>query len=480
MHLIPLVGKVAFAADPEALYERLRHHPHCVLLDSVAGNTTTGRYTILGMDPFCLLSGDNARLELHIKTSSPRPCVKHTQHAQEPLALLEKLIDSYSMEAPAELPFGGGAIGWLSYELAQPWFGLQDRGQATSSMPELHFAFYHKVIVIDLWEKTTWLMVSDPWQDGTYQPQTDLEKLLEIVRSCPPDDEVQPPPAVRVELPPDLRADLTREEYLARVLRVQQYIAAGDTYQVNFTQRFSLPFTDDPWRLYKSLRRISPCPFSAFLPTTTGAILSNSPERFLKWSGSHIETHPIKGTRPRGSSPGEDLALREALLQSAKDRAELVMITDLERNDLGRICTYGSIHVPQLCGVEGYPTVWHQVSVVCGQLKPHIGLAEILRSTFPGGSITGAPKKRAMEIIQELEPVPRGVYTGAIGYLSFHRTADFNIAIRTLIQHQGQLSFHVGGGIVADSIPGDEYEESLVKAQAMLRALEEAASWRSW
>jgi para-aminobenzoate synthetase component I len=262
-----------------------------------------------------------------------------------------------------------------------------------------------------------------------------------------------------------------RAQYEDTVRRVLDYIAAGDCYQVNLSHRLSAPLAGRPWELYERLRRISPAPYAAYLDCGDHQVLSSSPELFLRVRGRDVETRPIKGTRPRGASHEEDRTLAADLINSGKDRAELLMIVDLERNDLGRVCEYGSVHVPDLYRLETYSSVHHLVATVRGTLRPEVGPLECLRAAFPGGSITGAPKIRAMEIIEELEPVRRGVYTGAIGWVDGRGDAEWNIAIRTMVAKDGRVHFHVGGGIVADSVPAAEYEETLAKAQGMLRAL---------
>jgi aminodeoxychorismate synthase component I len=252
---------------------------------------------------------------------------------------------------------------------------------------------------------------------------------------------------------------------------VLEYIAAGDIYQVNLSQRFSAPYGGEAMALYERLRRQSPAPFAAYLDLGEAVVLSASPERFLRVAGRELETRPIKGTRPRGGTPEEDRRLAAELLASPKDRAELVMIVDLERNDLGRVSEYGSVHVPELVRLEAHPTVFHLVATVRGRLRPELSAVDALRACFPGGSITGAPKIRAMQIIEELEPTHRGFYTGAIGYLGWDGCADLNIAIRTIVLIDRHAHFQVGGGIVADSDPCAEYEETLHKGRALMRAL---------
>jgi para-aminobenzoate synthetase component 1 len=268
-----------------------------------------------------------------------------------------------------------------------------------------------------------------------------------------------------------LKSNFSCEEYLKAVERAKEYILAGDIFQVNLSQRFEADLTIPPYELYRRLRRINPAPFASYLNFAGVSVVSASPERFLKLQGDWVETRPIKGTRPRGKSAEEDRALAQELLSSIKDRAENVMIVDLERNDLGRVCRYGTVRVVELAILETYPTVFHLTSTVRGRLCPDKTRIDLLKATFPGGSITGAPKVRAMEIIDELEPTRRSVYTGSIGYLSFSGEMDLNIVIRTFLVKEGKAYFQVGGGIVYDSEPEAEYEETLDKAKALFQAL---------
>lgn len=264
-------------------------------------------------------------------------------------------------------------------------------------------------------------------------------------------------------------SDITEEHYLHIIRRAQKYIAAGDIYQVCLAHQFQGKFEGDFWNYYVALRNISPAPYSAFLRLGDIQVACSSPESFLKIQGRSIRTRPIKGTRPRHTDPKYDSALAAELLASEKERAELVMITDLERNDLGKVCIPGSIKVSDLLRLETYPQVFHLVSTVEGKLRNEISHLQAVKACFPGGSITGAPKKRAMEIIAELEPAPRGIYTGAIGFFGYNGESQFNIVIRTAVEQKGHISFHVGAGIVADSDPKAEWEETLHKARGLLQ-----------
>jgi len=269
---------------------------------------------------------------------------------------------------------------------------------------------------------------------------------------------------------PGFRPEITAKDYEMMVAAAQEYIASGDIYQVCLAHRFSSSFHGDPWPLYLRLRSASPAPHAAYLNLGDETILSSSPECFLKMEGRAISTRPIKGTRPRGIDPAGDELARRELTTSPKEIAELVMITDLERNDLGRVCEFGSVRTSELLRLERYAQVFHLVSTVEGRLRPEVSHVEALAACFPGGSISGAPKKRALEIIGELEPVPRGLFTGAIGYFGFNGESQFNIAIRTVVIRDGRAEFHVGAGITAGSLPQQEWEETLHKAAGILGA----------
>ena len=269
-----------------------------------------------------------------------------------------------------------------------------------------------------------------------------------------------------------LRSSFTHRGYLDAVSRVRDYIIAGDIFQANLSQRLQAPLEEDPWQLYKRLREVNPAPFAAYLEFEGVAVASASPERFLLLDeAGRVETRPIKGTRPRGLSPLHDAALSLSLAESEKDRAENLMIVDLLRNDLSRVCRPGTVRVPELFALEHFPTVHHLVSTVTGELEPGKGATDLLAAAFPGGSITGAPKVRAMQIIAELEPSRRGIYCGSIGFLSLTGAMDTSIVIRTGVAIGGQVYFSVGGGIVADSDPEQEYRETLDKARALVNAL---------
>ena len=367
------------------------------------------------------------------------------------------------------LPFQGGLIGYLAYDLAPRIEAIPQSFPGSSPIPALRFGLYDTFVLVDHQRDRAKLWGLDLLGEGSKALTDRLDQwTADLAR--PLVESVLVPSSGRVV------ADQSRGEYLARVARAIEYIRAGDIFQVNLSQRFTAETRGDPLEIDARLRSTSPAPYSAFLRWGDYAILSASPELFFETEGHRIVTRPIKGTRPRRADPEEDLAMRAALIASAKDEAELTMIVDLERNDLGRVCDFGSVQVVEARAIESFRTVHHTVATVEGRLRAGVGPIDVIRALFPGGSITGAPKIRAMEIIDELEPCGRGVYTGSIGYWSANGRSAFNIAIRTIVCDHGRATYHVGGGIVADSDPEQEYQETLDKGRALFEALDPTRS----
>jgi len=368
------------------------------------------------------------------------------------------------------VPFVGGWIGYLGYEAGTVGERIAPRAAEPGSAPGLRFALYDTAAVFDH-QTSTWFAVAVEWptECGLERPSAasrlgEVRTFLHAAANAP----MEPPPIPRTA---PVSSDLTHYDYLHRVARVKRHIEAGDVYQVNLTRRLTTRTTARPLALYRRLRAISPSTHAALLCWGDAAVISSSPELFLDLRGRHIVTRPIKGTRPRGEEPWKDDALRAELAESEKDRAELTMIVDLLRNDLGKVSAYGSIRVVEASRIEQHPTLFHQVATVEGTLRDGEDWSSLLAATFPGGSITGAPKIRAMQIIRELEPSPRGVYCGSIGRIGLDGDASFNIAIRTMFQRRDHVELHAGGGIVADSSAEEEYQETRVKLKGMLAAL---------
>jgi len=372
-------------------------------------------------------------------------------------------------------PFQGGAAGLLGYDLCQ-WLERLPRHRIHDlPTPEMAVGFYDQLLAWDHAQGRAWWI---SWRE-TVQCFQDYMEESEAIANADLSNVTSGEPArsclaylTELNLPVSIFSNFRREEYLATVRRAIEFIHAGDCFQVNLAQRLLTPAVLPPLEQYGRLRQCNPAPFAAYFDLGEFQILSASPERFLQMSGAgEIVTRPIKGTRPRGRSEAEDAAHRQELLASAKDRAENVMIVDLLRNDLGRVCEFGSVRVPAVCKLESYPTVHHLVSEVRGRLRQDKTAVDLLCASFPGGSVTGAPKIRAMEIIAELEPTARGPYCGCLGWLGFDGAMDTSILIRTFTMGHGWLQFPVGGGIVADSVPEREYEETWHKAEGLLRAL---------
>jgi len=364
---------------------------------------------------------------------------------------------------PGLPPFQWGVAGFLGYEYGRRLERLPEPRGDDLHLPDGWFGAYDWVVAWDHLTGGAWVIAAD-------HAAARAREIAARITGAP-----AAPPASGVDRAPPFRSGFTRGAYLAAVDRVREYILAGDIFQANLSQRFEAPWSGDPWEFYRMLTHVNPAPFSAYFRGEDFAVASASPERFLQVEADgRVETRPIKGTRPRGATPAEDTRLANELLASEKDRAENVMIVDLLRNDLSKVCRPGTVEVPALCALESHPTVHHLVSVVTGQLETGRTAIDLLRAAFPGGSITGAPKVRAMEVLTALEPVARGVYCGSIGWLSVTGAMDTSIAIRTVTLKDGRACFHAGGGIVADSDPAQEYQETLDKAAGIRRAFREA------
>ena len=406
----------------------------------------------------------------------------------DPLQTVSDQLSPFAREAvPGLPPFQGGAAGFLGYELGGSFERVPRARSRGPETPDACIGIYDWTVAWDHVERKAWIISTGMPDVGAARDRRARERMRFVQAALQdfinPKDHIAPaadpagPPTFAVPDGPGwLRSTFSRADYQAAVTRVVEYILAGDVFQVNLSQRFEAPLPPDPLSFYHRLREQTPAPFAALLAFDDYVIASASPERFLHFDPvtRQVETRPIKGTRPRSADPREDLRLRTELEQSEKDRAENVMIVDLLRNDLSRVCEPGSVQVPSLLAVESHPTVHHLVSTVTGRLAAGRTWVELLRASFPGGSITGAPKIRAMEIIAELEPTARGPYTGAIGYWSLSGAMDTSIAIRTCVLTGEKAYFHAGGGVVVDSNPSDEYQETLDKARAIIAALSPA------
>jgi len=450
------VREIAAPAAAATLFNALARDPHPFFLDSGQLMKGFGRWSFIGSRPFLVLTvkGREAR---------ERTASGERVRRGNAFAALKSALRRYHVEGGTPVPFATGAVGFLAYDLCHHVEHLPDTMTDDIGFPDLYFAFYDRAAAFDHRAGRCFLLAND-FGDAPGTPDERLDELESRLRPLS-----LPPPRITAG---SVTSNFSRPDYLRAIGRAKEYIAAGDIFQVCLSQRFHAEIDDPPYDLYRRLREINPAPFAAYLDLGGGrAVVSASPERFLDLRGRRVQTRPIKGTRPRGATPAEDERLGRELLDAEKDGAELAMIVDLERNDIGRVCEYGTVRVTEPKVLESFPTVHHLVATVEGRLHERHDVVDLLKATFPGGSISGAPKVRAMEIIDELEPTRRSVYTGALGYIGFDGCMDLNIVIRTFICRGRDAFFQMGGGIVADSTLEGEYEETLDKAKAFMQAV---------
>jgi len=452
-------------------------------LDSALQNQKTGRYSFIGYDPFLTImsKGDNILIQ-------DRQGI--TRKKGNPFGELRNLLSRFRMDNNSEpVPFTGGAVGYFAYDLCHFIEKLPNTTIDDIGFPAMYFNFYDTIIGFDHVENKCYIVsVNCSPYSRTYSRKSTEERIEQISRtinhrlSIPHEEETR---ARQSRAKRKIISNFSREDYLRAVERAKRYIQAGDIYQVNLSQRFQTQVEIPPYELYRRLRKINPAPFSCYLKLDNKYVISSSPERFLSVRNTSartaehkntlirkVQTRPIKGTRPRCNHEDVNMKMKKELLSSKKDDAELAMIVDLERNDLGRVCNYNTVKVTEKKQLEEHPTVYHLTATVEGELHSQYDTIDLIKATFPGGSITGAPKIRAMQVIDELEPTRRNVYTGAIGYIGFNGNIDLNIAIRTFLVKDDHVYFQAGGGIVADSNPEEEYEETLHKARALIKTLE--------
>ncbi len=456
----PIIAPLPSSLSLSALIRRIVAQPDAFVLDGGSES-----WTFLGF---------GARRELRASGKTVHHAIPHGSSApaawtstEDPLEALRHVHAAWRIESPPPdaPPFLGGAVGYLSYDLGRQLEAMPTIARDDLNLPDLQFAWYD--VVFAFRDGAGWLISSGLPHAPESREREALRRLEETLAWL----EAEAPPLAPFEATGSWSSTFTREEYEAAIAHVQAHIAAGDIYQANLSQRFEIPVTGDPAALYLRLRDANPAPFGAFLRYPDVTLVSASPERFLQLRDGRVETLPIKGTRPRGQTPSEDRRLAQELENSRKDRAEHLMIVDLERNDLGRVCEIGSVRVPERFRLEAHPTVWHLVSTVEGTLKDGLDAVDLIRASFPGGSITGAPKLRSMEILEGLEPTRRGPYTGSIGYWGLDGSLDLSIVIRTALVQDGRAYVQVGGGIVADSDAASEYQETLDKAAALMQAI---------
>jgi len=513
---------VALPGGALSAFELLRRLPYPWLLDSALQQPGRGRYSFAGADPYLVVRAFGRRLELECRRAV-RPDLQPGRTLMEcdPLDAIRSLLPRLAQadEDAFDAPFVGGAVGYLGYELQMDPLGTASvLGRDDLELPDLALLFVDRLLVYDHEEEVAWVygLGFDETLEGLREANDDDDLEARETRAARAANELaegltavgatggveqggrpspksfpkpfpnpSPKPAgegpfadrlrrclLSTPSPPDLHSEIDEGGYQKSVATIVDEITAGNVYQGNFTQRMDAPYPDDTWSLYRRLRAVNPAPFAAYLSLPEVDILSSSPERFLSVQpNGEVESGPIKGTRPRGATPELDAELELELAHSAKDAAENLMIVDLVRNDLGRVCDVGSIEVPQLMAVERYATVFQMVSRVTGRLADESDALDAVRAAFPPGSMTGAPKIAAMRLLERLEKIRRSVYAGAIGYLDVRGGADLSVVIRTILVKDGRAYLHVGGGVVADSQPAAEYTESIDKARALWAAL---------
>jgi para-aminobenzoate synthetase component 1 len=432
------------------IFGTLHHLEWAMLLHSASNHHVDSRYDIIVANPCATLTSFAESTTVYEPSGV-------SIHQTDPFELISQLTNTYiaPSQQDGRFPFTGGALGYFSYDLGRRIERIPNIATHDISMPDMAIGIYQWAIVIDHKEKSAYL-VGDHLEDA--------QAFLALQRTI-----LQPTPFFH--LTSDWTANLSADDYQHKFEQVQEYLLSGDCYQVNLAQRFSAHYCGDEWHAYLLLAKANQAPFSAFLRLPQGCILSVSPERFIELRGNVIETKPIKGTRPRAQDAEQDRANAQELKLATKDQAENLMIVDLLRNDIGRVALPGSVTVPKLFEIESFPAVHHLVSTVRAKLDPRYSAADLLRACFPGGSIIGAPKIRAMEIIEELEPHRRSAYCGSIGYISRDNQVDTSITIRTLIACQGQIYAWGGGGLVADSQSQSEYQETFDKLSRILPIL---------
>lgn len=451
-----LIKEFDLEIDPIDIFENFLMDDTPIFLDSQKNENELGRYSIIASNPFIKFSSKNSFITIIDKKSGTTNSFKG-----DSLKELAKLLEKYKINYNGPLPFIGGAMGHFSYELLHEIENINLNQIDDLNIPDINVGVFNEVIVIDNVLKKLYLVINDFIPDANKNLLL-IEKKLKSKALGPNiffDKNIQ------------IKNCISKEEYLKCIEEVKKNIENGIVYQINYTQRFQCELNKSPFTLYKRLRKTNKAPFASFLSFKDYEIVSNSPERFIRVQNKRIDTRPIKGTISRGKTQKEDEENFSILSKSEKDQSELLMIVDLERNDLGKICETGTIKVKDLFYIEKYSTVFQQVANVEGILKENIKFDDIMRATFPGGSITGAPKISAMELIGKLEKTTRNIYTGSIGYISFNGNIDLNIVIRTILCKENKAYFQVGGGIVWDSDAESEFEESLLKGKALKEAL---------
>lgn len=452
-----LIKKLELNCDPIEIFNNFVNDDMCIFLDSQKNKEKLGRYSIIASNPMIKIKSKDGKVQIFENAI-------WKQEDSKSFKVLELLMKKYKIQNTSNLPFVGGALGYLSYDLLEEIENIKLDQIDDVNIPDMFFGIYNEAIIIDNLEENIFIVVQN-FKENTNEILENLEKKVlekKVVLNIFYNNEVK------------FKVNMKKDEYFNSIEKVKENIENGNVYQINFTQRFQCKLNKSPYTLFKKLRETNKAPFGAYLDFNEFSIVSSSPERFIRVQDGKIDTRPIKGTIKRGENEQEDIENENILRNSKKDQSELLMIVDLERNDIGRISKAGSVKVDDLFTIEKYATVFQQVANVEGVLKGNLGIEKILNSTFPGGSITGAPKLSAMKLIGNLEKTKRNIYTGSIGYISFDGNIDLSIVIRTILCKNEMAYYQVGGGIVWDSHIQSEYDESLIKG----KALKEALQWR--
>ncbi|GAB6167647.1 aminodeoxychorismate synthase component I [Clostridium carnis] len=448
-----ILKEIKTSLNPLEVYNIFKDEVNTIFLDSSKEDEKLSKFSFIGINPFLIFEskGNNAFLNGERVNGNP-------------FDVLESYLEKYKIENDKynEIPLISGAIGYISYDTGRMIESLPDESIEDFNLNDMKFIFYNNIICFDLLNNKKYITSINILKKS----KDTIEEIEERINN-----------GRKLEIKQienkniNFKSNFTKESYMDAVSKLKKYIVSGDVYIANMTQRFFCESKEDSFEIYKKLRNINKAPFSAFLNFEDFQVISSSPERFIQIKDKKVHTRPIKGTRPRGKTKEEDIKNKLELINSEKDKAELLMVVDLERNDLSKVCKPHSIKVTELFKLEEYDTVFHLVSTIYGELKNNVSSVKCIKECFPGGSITGTPKIRAMEIIEELEGLKRNLYTGCIGYFDFRGNSDFNIVIRTIVKKDNKAYFGVGGGITYDSIEEDEYNETLDKAKALMRVL---------
>ena len=444
------IREVKIDFNPLEIYNVFKNEKDTILLDSSKEDENLSKFSFIGLNPFMTFEG-----------RKNKAFVDGKEVDGDPFEVLDDLIKKYKVSEDifSSIPLLSGAIGYISYDICRILENIPNNSKEDFNISDMKFIFYNNIIIFDLKNNKQYITSLNGIDEEINLIEYKINEAIYLKEE------------VVKENNKNFISNFNKEDYKSAITKLKDYIVSGDVYIANMTQRFYTENTEDSFEIYKKLRSINKAPFSAFMNFEDFQIISSSPERFLEINNRKVITRPIKGTRPRGKNKEEDIKNSLELLNSEKDKAELLMVVDLERNDLSKVCKPHSVKVTELFKLETYATVFHLVSTVEGILKDDVSAIKCIKECFPGGSITGTPKIRAMEIIEELEGLKRNIYTGSIGYFDFRGNADFNIAIRTIVKKDNKAYFGVGGGITYDSIEEDEYNETLDKAKALMRVL---------